>query len=97
MLKKSTRLKSSQSNTKDKAKEASKNKKQDNVEIQCDICNFKSSFAKDFIKHIETKHQNKTNKESVKPQYNCDKCDYKGTGEQQVKKHLEVAHKLNVG
>ena len=84
-------------NNKDKAKEASKKKKQDSVEIPCDICSFKSASAEDFIKHIETKHQHKSNKESVKPQYNCDKCDYNGTGEQQFKKHLEAAHKLNVG
>ena len=73
-----------------------KKKKQNNVEIPCDLCNFKSKSADDFIKHIESKHQNKADTSTEKPCYECGRCDYKGTSEDHFKKHLETAHKLNV-
>ena len=80
------------SNTNNTAKTTKKNY----VEIPCDICSFKSESAEDFIKHIETKHQQKSKEVKEKPKYNCDKCDYEGNGEEHFKKHLEVAHKLSV-
>ena len=90
-------------NNKEKAKTKVNNKtetqqrKQNNIEIPCDLCKFKSKSADDFINHIETKHQSKGNNSSEKPCYECDRCDYKGTVEEYFKKHLESAHNLNVG
>ena len=71
-----------------------KRKDDSNVKIPCDMCDFTSKSADDYIKHIEIKHQKKY--ESIK-EYACDRCDYKGRSEGQFKTHLEVAHKLNVG
>ena len=67
------------------------NKKKENtagVKIPCDLCNFTSTSADDFIKHIESKHQ-KTNV------YPCDRCDYEGKSEEQFKRHLDSVHNLN--
>ena len=88
----------SKKKTEDKKEESTRKKtKQNAVVIPCDICNFKSSSAEDFIQHIENKHQSNTTKSTEKPVYECGKCDYKSSGEDQFKKHLELAHKLNVG
>ena len=80
--------------SKENVKKSSSKPKHSAVEIPCDICQFKSTSAEDFINHIETQHQHKPSGNSG---YACDKCDYKCTTEEQFKKHLEMAHKLNVG
>ena len=46
------------------------------VKIPCDLCNFTSVSAEDFIKHIESKHQ--TQEENGTPAvYECNRCDFK--------------------
>ena len=67
-----------------------------NVKIPCDMCDFTSISADDFIKHIETKHQKKADNCKV-IEYKCGRCDYEGRSEEQFKRHLEIAHSLNVG
>jgi uncharacterized C2H2 Zn-finger protein len=83
----------SESRSQDKVKKT-KTKSSDNVKIPCDMCKFTSVSAENFIEHIESKHQQKT--EHAKS-YACNRCDFEGKSEEQFKKHLEVAHKLNAG
>ena len=77
-------------------KKNTSNPKEAGVKIPCDLCEFTSTSADDFINHIETMHQ-KNVKDSKQTQYKCGKCDFKANEEVNFKKHLELAHKLNVG
>lgn len=52
-----------------KGNTSKKKQKTDDVCIPCDMCDFKSLSANDFIRHIETKHQKNTS-------YACDRCDF---------------------
>lgn len=76
---------------KDKHKAKLKERKNDNktaensVKIPCDLCNYTSNSASDFIKHIDS-HNNSDN---IIP---CDVCDYKGSSMEDFKTHIEAVH-----
>ena len=84
-------------NVKDNVNDKTKKKETtQGVKIPCDLCNFTSVSAEDFIKHIESKHQ--TQEENGTPAvYECNRCDFKAKSEEQFKKHLQDGHKLNTG
>jgi hypothetical protein len=56
-----------------KNQQSKKKESQSALKIPCDLCNFKSVSAEDFIKHIEMKHQKKS--ADVK-EYACGRCDF---------------------
>ena len=91
----SNNKKSSKPNNKKEAKDDSRKKRDDNVKIPCDICDFTSASAEDFITHVETKHYQQSSS-ADQSHYECNRCDYKGSDEAYFKKHLEKAHELNV-
>ena len=80
----------------DSNKKNKKNRNKDDVSIPCDLCDFKSISAEDFIDHIEKKHQKKSEHTNAK-KYTCNRCDFVSSSEDSFKKHLEMAHRLNVG
>ena len=82
--------------SKEKVSNPSNKSRNDGVKIPCDICEFTSVSADEFINHIESKHQ-KNEQNRAKIQYSCGKFDFKAVEESNFKKHLELAHKLNVG
>ena len=57
-------------------KKNTSNPKEAGVKIPCDLCEFTSTSADDFINHIETMHQ-KNVKDSKQTQYKCGKCTLK--------------------
>ena len=82
--------------SKEKVINPSNKSRNDGAKSPCDICEFTSVSADDFINHIENKHK-KNGQNRAKIQYSCGKCDFKAVEESSFKKHLELAHKLNVG
>ena len=60
-------------NTKDTRSNKNRNREDSNVRIPCDICDYTAWSSDDFIKHIETKHQQKLDGGSRKSNYECER------------------------
>ena len=60
------------------------------------MCEFVSTSASSYIKHIESKHQPKKEENVEECFLSCDKCDFKAATEKEVKNHLDIIHRLKV-